>query len=190
MTHNRIGTLLFLTLTILSSIDTYAQTSEQNVNVKVVPSQTVEERVADSIKEQELKKAAEEKLAKEEALKLTSTNPKELLKVARIIFISSNTSFFEAIQLQNELRKQKEFQDWQLAIIDGWDKRKIADICIEVDRPLFTYTFTYKITDQRKDILLTTGKLTAFDGNAAAPLLAKRIIGDIKEAREELKATK
>jgi hypothetical protein len=54
---------------------------------------------------------------------------------------------------------------------------------VEVDRPIFTFIFTYKITDRTTGILLTSGQVTAFDGNAAAPLLAERIIEDIKKAR-------
>jgi hypothetical protein len=33
--------------------------------------------------------------------------------------------------------------------------------------------------------LVASGKITAFDGNAAAPLLAGRIIEDMKKARGE-----
>jgi hypothetical protein len=72
-----------------------------------------------------------------------------------------------------------------MAIIDGGDKRNIADVIVEVDRPLFTFTFTYKIIDRSNGMLLTTGKITAIDGNAAAPILAKRIVEDIKKARGE-----
>ena len=63
--------------------------------------------------------------------------------------------------------------------------RKVADIIVDVDRPLFTFTFTYTITDRANGVLLASGKITAFDGNAAAPLLTGRIIEDIKKARGE-----
>jgi hypothetical protein len=46
------------------------------------------------------------------------------------------------VQLQNALRKRAEFETWELALIDGWDKRSVADIFVEVDRPLFTFTYT------------------------------------------------
>ena len=73
-----------------------------------------------------------------------------------------------------------------MAIIDDWQKRKVADIVIDIDRPLFTFTFTYKITDRENGVLLASGKITAFDGNAAAPLLTARIIEEIKKARGEV----
>jgi len=94
------------------------------------------------------------------------------------------------VQLQNALRKRNEVDAWQLAMIDGWDKRNVADTEIEIDRPLFTFTFTYKITNRSTGLLLATGKVTAFDGNAAAPMLAERIVEEIRKARGETKPRK
>jgi hypothetical protein len=163
----------------------FAQTTEQKVTVTIRPAQSAEERVADEVKEKELRKAAEERRVAAESAKLSATNPRALLGRARAIHITSGTSFFEPVQLQNALRKRDEVDAWQLMIIDAWDKRDLADLFIEVDRPLFTYTFTYKITDRATGVVLATGKVTAFDGNAAAPKLAKRIVADIKKARGE-----
>ena len=181
--------LMIVLTTSLIAATANAQTTDQNINVTVKPSQTVEERVAGEVKMKELRKAAEEKLAAEEATRIAETSPKALLRRARVVYVDSNTSFFEAVQLQNALRKRAEFDAWQIAIVDGYDKRNVADVIIEIDRPLFTYTFTYKITD-KNGILLATGKVTAFDGNAAAPMLAGRIIEEMKVARGESKAKK
>ncbi len=177
---------LLLLLTALS-VNAFAQSTEQNINVRIKPSQTVEERVADSIKERELREAAEEKLAAEKSEQMASKSPQALLRRAKTVYVRSGTSYFEPVQLQNELLKRDEFDEWGLAILDGWDKGKNADITIEVDRPLFTFTFTYKITDRANGILLASGEITAFDGNIAAPLLSKRIVKDIKKARGDTK---
>ena len=159
---------------------------EQKVTVVVQPAQTVEQRVADSVKEKELLKAAEEKKAAEESARLARMNPKALLADARTVYISSDTSFFDSVQLRNALLKRTEVEAWQLMFIDGgWDKVNVADLVIEVDRPLFTYTFTYQITHRPTGIIVATGKVTAFDGNAAAPKLAKRIVEEMKKARGE-----
>ena len=162
-----------------------AQTKEQNINITIRPSQTVEERVADEIKANDLRKAAEEKRAAEEAAKIAETNPKTLLRKARVICVSTHTGFIDEVQLQNELRKRPEFETWQMAIVDGFRKQDVADIVIDIDRHLFTYTFTYQITNRSNGIVLATGKVTAFDGNIAAPMLAKRIIEEMKIARGE-----
>jgi hypothetical protein len=167
-----------------------AQTSDQTINVRVVPSATVEERVANDLKEKDLRRAAEEKRTAEEAARIADTSPKALLSRARVLYITSNTDYFETVQLQNALRKRSEIDAWQLAMIDGWDKRNVADTEIEIDRPLFTFTFTYKLTNRSTGILLATGKVTAFDGNAAAPMLAERIVEEMRKARGETKPRK
>jgi hypothetical protein len=179
--------LILLAVFVSANAFVSAQTSDQTVNVKVIPSATVEEKVAYDLKEKDLRKAAEEKRAAEEAANISGTSPKALLSRARILFIYSNTEYFEAVQLQNALRKRNEIDAWQLAMVDGWEKRSVADIEIEIDRPLFTFTFTYKITNRKNGILLATGKVTAFDGNAAAPMLAERIVEEISKARGEVR---
>ena len=115
--------------------------------------------------------------------RIVNADPNELLRSARTIFIHSNTAFFNAAQLQNALRKRPEFTAWRLLIVDDWEAAKLADLEIAVGRPLFTYIFTYIVKDRRTGIVLATGKVTAFDGNIAAPKLAKRIIENIKTAR-------
>ena len=182
--------LVLLAAMTLIAAGANAQTTEQNINITIRPSQTVEERVADEIKASDLRKAAEEKRAKEEAARIAETNPKTLLRNARVVFVTSHTEFFDTVQLQNALRKRPEFETWQMLIVDGWKKQDVADILIEIDRPLFTYTWTYQIINRSNGIVLATGKVTAFDGNFATPLLAQRIIEEMKIARGETKPKK
>jgi hypothetical protein len=68
-----------------------AQTPTQNINVTIVPAMTVEERVANDMKEKALRKAAEERLAAEESAKIAETNPRTLLSRAHTLFIDSDT---------------------------------------------------------------------------------------------------
>jgi len=163
-----------------------AQTADQTINVKMVAT-TPEERVANEMKEKELRKAAEEKKAAEEAAKIEATSPKALLSHAHILHIRSNTTYFEEVQLENALRKHSEIDAWQIAMVDGWEKREVADTVIEIDRPFFTFTYTYKITNRNAGIILATGKLNAIDSNTAASTLADRIVDEIRKARGETK---
>src|SRR5215213_3644910 len=117
------------------------QTPPQQIEVTVRPAQGVEQRVADELKEKELRKAAEERLAAEESARLAGKSPRALLARARTVYVVSDTDFFEEVQLQNELRKRGEFELWKTVIVDAYDKRNVADIIIEIDRPLFTFTF-------------------------------------------------
>jgi hypothetical protein len=189
-TRNITSVFIALTAVFFIATATYGQSNEQRVTIMVRPAQTVEERVADEIKEKELRKAAEDKLAAERSARIAEKSPAAVLRRARTIFVSSDTEFFKPIQLQNALRKREEFDSWQMAIVDGWGNHNSSDVHIEIDRPLFTYTFTYQITDRSTGIVLATGKVTAFDGNAAAPQLAGKIIEEIKKARGESKEKK
>ena len=143
------------------------------MTVTVRPSQTVEERVADEFKEKELRKAAEDKLAADRSARITAKSPKALLSRARTFYVHSGTSFFDPAQLHDALRKRDEFALWEMTILDGRDKYEVADMSIEIDRPLFTYTFPTRSPTARTGMILATGKVTAFDSHAAAPQLAK-----------------
>ena len=166
------------------------QHAAQQIDVTVRPAQSVEERVADDLKEKALRRAAGERLAAEESARLAASSPKALLARARTLYVESGTSYFEPVQLQNALRGRPELEAWQMAIIDSFDKRGVADLVVEVDRPLFTFTFTYKVTDRATGVLVASGKVKAFDGDAAAPELAAKIVAEIRRARGEAKATK
>ena len=72
-------------------------------------------------------------------------------------------------------------------MIDGWQKTDVADTYVEIDRPFFTFTYTYRITDRKTGIILATGKLNAIDSNAAAEMLAEKILDEIRKARGEAK---
>ncbi|HEY0173518.1 MAG TPA: hypothetical protein VGB98_21075 [Pyrinomonadaceae bacterium] len=164
----------------------HAQTGQQQqIDVTVRPAQSVEERVADEVKEKELRRAAEERLAAEQSARIAGQSPRVLLARARTVYVYSDTSYFEETQLQNELRKRDELEAWRVVIVDGHQGSSVADILVEINRPLFTFTFTYEITDRATGIVLATGKVKAFDGNAAAPKLAARIVEDMEKARGE-----
>jgi len=158
--------------------------AQTGTTAKSAQDTALENRVANEMKEKQLRKEWEQKLAAEEVNRVAALRPQDLLSAGRTFYINSDTRFFEEVQLQNALRKRTEFRDWQLTIVDGWAKREAAELWVEVDRPLFTYTFTYQVIHRPTGIVLSTGKVTAFDGNVAAPKLASRIIEDIKKAKE------
>lgn len=189
MNTKRLATALAFAAAALAACGA-ASAQQQQIDVTVRPAQSVEERVADDLKEKQLRKAAEEKLAAEESVRLAEKSPRALLARARTAYVYSDTSYFEEVQLQNELRKRDEFEAWQMVIVDGHKGSSFADILVEIDRPLFTFTFTYKIMDRVTGIMLATGKVTAVDGNAAAPKLAARIIEEMKKARGASEAKK
>ncbi|MCI0485034.1 MAG: hypothetical protein L0229_00260 [Blastocatellia bacterium] len=60
-----------------------------------------------------------------------------------------------------------------------------ADIRIQIDRPPFTFIYAFTLTNPETSLLLTKGKVTAFDGNFASPKIAKEIMKRLQAARRE-----
>jgi S1-C subfamily serine protease len=109
----------------------------------------------------------------------------EMLGAARTLTVNSKTSFFTPDALENELAKKPELSAWGIKIVRDV---RVADIIVSVDRPLFTYDFTYTATDTRTSIVLASGKVTAVDGVRAAPAIAKNLVLQMAKARQASEA--
>jgi hypothetical protein len=111
---------------------------------------------------------------------LARENPTDLLRKARTVFVHSRTGWFTTATLEKELMKQRDFHDWGLTVVRD---RKLADLDVEVDRPLWTYTFTVVVQDARTSMLLGSDEVVAASGDLAAPSLAEKIVKMIGAAR-------
>jgi hypothetical protein len=109
------------------------------------------------------------------------TTPESILRAARTISISSETVYLKPSQLEHELRKQPEFEAMGVMIVKEAQK---ADLIIDLDRPVFTYTFTYSVSSADSRVVVASGKVTAFDGNFAAPKIAKELLKRFHAARQ------
>jgi hypothetical protein len=74
-------------------------------------------------------------------------------------------------------------KDWDKLGITIVGDPRVADLLIELDRPLFTYVHTFVLSDKKTSIVLGSGKVTAFDGTIASGGLAKEIVGILVAAR-------
>ena len=104
---------------------------------------------------------------------VANLHPKDLLKRAKTIYLHSKTAFLTIDTLQRALLLQKDWPDAGLAIITD---PRLADVAVEIDRPLFTYVHTWVLTDTSSSLLLGTGKVTALDGTIASQDIAKQIL--------------
>jgi len=111
---------------------------------------------------------------------VASADPKQILKDAKTVYLESKTLFLTVDTVDRDLLLQKEWTKLGLTIVS--DKR-VADVVIEIDRPLFTYVHTFVALDKRTSILLGSGKQTAFDGTIASGGLAKQIVKLFADAR-------
>jgi len=106
----------------------------------------------------------------------------DLLRSARTFFIRSDTVYLRPESLENALRGRADFQSLDIAIVKD---RQAADLVIDLNRPLFTFDFTYSVTHRQSSRLVASGKVTAFDGNGAAPKIAKELVKQIQSARSQ-----
>ena len=112
---------------------------------------------------------------------LEEAKPAEMLGGARTLTVNSRTSFFTPDALERELAKRPEISAWGIKIVHDV---RVADIVVSVDRPLFTYDFTFTATDTHTSVVLATGKVTAIDGERAAPDIAKSLVLQMAKAHE------
>jgi hypothetical protein len=111
---------------------------------------------------------------------IANSNPTEILKNAKTIYIHSKTMFLTVDTLERALESQKEWPELGLTIVAD---PRVADLLVEIDRPLFTYVHTFVIVDKRTSIVLSAGKVTAYDGTIASGGLAKDIVKIFAAAR-------
>lgn len=104
---------------------------------------------------------------------IANSSPTQILKNAKVVCIQSKTSFLTVDTLDRALLLQKDWAKLGLTIVQD---PRVADLLIEIDRPLFTYIHTFVLIDKKTSIILGSGKVTAFDGTTASGTLAKDII--------------
>ena len=93
--------------------------------------------------------------------------------------IRSGTVYLRPELLEAELQKSPQFQSLGIAIVKDV---MAADVRIDLNRPLFTFDFTYSVTHRQSSVVLMSGKVVAFDGRAAAPKIAKELIRRLQAA--------
>jgi len=110
----------------------------------------------------------------------TSADPASIMRSARTIFVRSMTIYLEAELLESELRKRLEFNSLELAIVKD---EKMADIRIEINRADFSFNYTFAATSPQTSVVVASGKLTAWNGDFAAPRIAKDFLKQMQAAR-------
>jgi len=109
-----------------------------------------------------------------------SSSSQELFQAAKTVCIETRSMYFTTDTLEKALNGQKGFDTLGLALVKD---PRVADLLVKLDRPLFTYTFTYEVTDAKTSRVLDAGKVTAIDGNGAAGRIAKQLVVKWTKAR-------
>ncbi len=118
---------------------------------------------------------------------ISSRDPNVIMRKFRTVYARSNTLWMDQEALKNALRRQPEFSQLGLVLVDA---PKLADVTLTTNRVLFTWDWTYTLTHQNTSIILTTGKFTRIDGMTGAGAIAEDFIKKVKAARISTAETK
>lgn len=84
------------------------------------------------------------------------TDPAEIMRRARFVYVESDSAFVNAREIEDSLRKRKEFQAWGMVVTrNGSD----ADLVIQISRKAFTRRFTFTVVDPRTMEVVASGKM-------------------------------
>jgi hypothetical protein len=98
---------------------------------------------------------ADDESEAKEAARTRVTDPGTILRRARFVYVSSESAFVNAREIEDSLRKRKEFQAWGMIITRNWAE---ADLLMEVTRKAFTRRFTFTVVDPRTMEVVASGK--------------------------------
>ena len=116
---------------------------------------------------------------------VASTRPGDVLGRARTVCIETKTVFFTPETLERSLVGEKDFVRLGLVIVKD---PKVADLLIQIDRPLFTHQRTYTVFDPKTTIVLLTGNVRAFDGTLASGPIARQIVAGLLKEKTDAAA--
>ncbi len=100
-----------------------------------------------------------------------AVDPATVLRRARFVFVNSDSAFVSGREVEDSLRKRKEFQAWGMVITRSEAQ---ADLVIEITRKPLTRRFTFSVIDPRTAEVVTSG-------NTRSVLFGKKIPNKIAE---------
>lgn len=84
-----------------------------------------------------------------------AVDPATVLRTARFVFVRSDSAFVSGHEVEDSLRKRKEFQAWGMVITRNEAQ---ADLIIEITRKPLSRRFTFSVLDPRTSEVVTSGK--------------------------------
>jgi hypothetical protein len=82
-------------------------------------------------------------------------DPATVLRRARFVLVRSDSAFVSGREVEDSLRKRKEFRAWGMVITRNEAQ---ADLIIEITRKPLTRRFTFSVLDPRTSEVVTSGK--------------------------------
>jgi hypothetical protein len=111
----------------------------------------------------------------------TTADPATVLRKARFIFVRSDSAFISGREVEDSLRKRKEFQAWGMVITRNEAQ---ADLIIEITRKPLTRRFTFSVLDPRTSEVVTSGKTrSVLFGKKISNKIAEKFANRVKVYR-------
>src|SRR5947209_2036616 len=158
-----------------------AQVRPADAQTRPQPSQQQSGKQKDSPFEEEKDEDESENKPREEVVRPRATDPATLMRMARFIRVHSNSIFISGREVEDSLRKRKEFQAWGMVLTRNDGE---ADLVIEITRKAFTRRFTFTVLDPRTMEIVTSGKTRdVIFGKKIANKIAEKFANRIKVVR-------
>jgi hypothetical protein len=111
----------------------------------------------------------------------TAADPATVLRRARFIFVRSGSVFISGREVEDSLRKRKEFRAWGMVITRNEAQ---ADLIIEITRKPLTRRFTFSVLDPRTAEVVTSGKTrSVLFGKKISNKIAEKFANRVKVYR-------
>lgn len=108
-------------------------------------------------------------------------DPASVLRRARFVFVRSDSAFVSGHEVEDSLRKRKEFQAWGMVITRNEAQ---ADLIVEITRKPLTRRFTFSVLDPRTSEVVTSGKTrSVLFGKKISNKIAEKFANRVKVYR-------
>ncbi|HJQ34022.1 MAG TPA: hypothetical protein VJ866_17710 [Pyrinomonadaceae bacterium] len=108
-------------------------------------------------------------------------DPATILRRARFVLVRSDSVFVSGREVEDSLRKRKEFRAWGMVVTRDESE---ADLVIEITRKSFTRRFTFSVLDPRTSEVVASGKTrSVIFGKKIANKVAEKFANRVKVYR-------
>ena len=110
-----------------------------------------------------------------------AVDPATVIRRARFVFVRSDSAFISGREVEDSLRKRKEFKAWGMVITRNEAQ---ADLIIEITRKPLTRRFTFSVLDPRTSEVVTSGKTrSVLFGKKISNKIAEKFANRVKVYR-------
>jgi putative serine protease PepD len=111
---------------------------------------------------------------------ITAHDPNEILRKFHSIYVISKTLYAKPEVIQSALQKEPTLAAWGIVLVSD---PQVADLRLTIDRPLFTFTWTYELAHQNSGIILDTTRVKGANDGVIAPKMAHILVEKIASVR-------